>query len=54
MQNQSNCVITFDTQLNRMKTALTQWILLILIHWIVIYPVDSARHLLNNRVLVED
>ena len=28
---------------------ITQLVLLMLIHWIAIYPVDSAIHLLNNR-----
>ena len=32
-----------------MKTATAQWNLLILIHWIVIFPVVDAIHLLNNQ-----
>ena len=33
---------------------ITQLVLLVFIHWIVIYPVDSIIHLLNNRGLVLD
>ena len=48
MQNQSNSLITFDTQLKTaLNTSKTNWV----IQWIAIYPVDSAIHPSNNRAL---
>ena len=31
---------------------MAEWFLLIIIHWIVIYPVDSAIQRLNNQGLI--
>ena len=44
-------VQTLDSAIHRIKIypVVTQLVSLILIHWIVIYPVDSAIQRLNNR-----
>ena len=44
-------VQTLDSAIHRIKIypVVTQLVSLILIHWIVIYPVDSTIQRLNNR-----
>ena len=47
-------VQTLDSAINRIKSIqwIAQLVSLILIRWIVIYPVDSAIQRLNNRGLL--
>ena len=49
--SQAPVVQTLDSAIHRIKSIqwITQLVFLILILWIVIYPVDSANQRLNNR-----
>ena len=50
VKQQAPVVQTLDSAIHRIQW-ITQLVFLILIHWIVIYPVDSAIQRLNNRGL---
>ena len=52
MTTDANILATVVRRVDSAVHWITQLVLLLFIRWIVIYPVDSVIHLLNNRGLL--